>query len=156
MTSSNQESSGIKGSNDHSRSRRIRVYQRIFSIILLIVLISVPVFYSWPAPSKTKITAVKLNVRIHALSETQISIIVSAVDESGKLDPTRDDEVELHFEGSTTSKLENSKVRLENGTARVGLHVLQKETSFLKAKWIRGPTPLKDATILVSPLMWDY
>lgn len=98
----------------------------------------------------------KLNIKVHAVSETQISVIVSAVDESGKLDSTRDDKVELSFEGTTTSKLEYSKVRLENGEARVGLHVLQKETSFIKAKWISGPTHLRDAKALVSPLMWDY
>ena len=97
-----------------------------------------------------------MNIKVHAVSETQISIIVTAVDESGKLDSTREDEVELSFEGVSISKLEHSKVRLENGEARVGLHVLQKETSFLKAKWISGPTPLRDAKALVSPLMWDY
>ncbi|MCW4042507.1 MAG: hypothetical protein NWE90_02130 [Candidatus Bathyarchaeota archaeon] len=45
---------------------------------------------------------------------------------------------------------------MENGEARVGIEVLLKESSFLKAKWISGPTPLRDAKILVSPLMWDY
>lgn len=120
------------------------------------ILITIPVYYSWPEPSKGQITAAKLNLRIHAESEVKISIIVTAVDETGNLDPTRDDEVELSFEGLTTSKLAHSKVRLENGTARVGLEVVQKETSFLMAKWISGPTPLREAKIIVSPLMWDY
>jgi hypothetical protein len=137
-------------------SKKIRIIQRGFSIILLIILISIPVYYSWPEPSKGQITAVKLHLRVHAESEVKISIIVSAVDETGNLDPARYDEVELFFEGVTTSKLAHSRIRLENGSARVGLEVVQKETSFLIAKWISGPTPLRDAKILVSPLMWDY
>jgi hypothetical protein len=119
-------------------------------------LIIIPVYYSWPEPSKGQITAVKLILRVHAESEVKISIIVSAVDETGNLDPARGDEVELFFEGVTTSKLTHSRIRLENGSARVGLEVVQKETSILIAKWISGPTPLRDAKILVSPLMWDY
>lgn len=119
-------------------------------------MISVPVYYSWPAPSKGEITAVKLNVRVHAESETKIALIISAVDETGELDTKRNDEVELSFEGATSSKLTQSRIKLENGEARVGIEVLQKESSFLKAEWINGPTPLRDAKILVSPLMWDY
>jgi hypothetical protein len=137
-------------------SRKIKIIQTGFSIVLLIILITIPVYYSWPEPSKGQITAVKLNLRVLAESEAKISIIVSAVDETGNLDPTRDDEVELSFESVTTSKLAHSRVRLENGSVRVGLEVVQKETSILMAKWISGLTPLRDAKILVSPLMWDY
>jgi hypothetical protein len=100
--------------------------------------------------------AVKLNVRVYAESEVKITLIISAVDETGELDRKRDDEVELSFEGASFSKLEQSRIKLENGEARVGIEVLQKETSFLRAKWISGPTPLRDTKILVSPLMWDY
>ncbi len=142
--------------NNLTKSKKVRITQRIFSLALLIILISLPVYYSWPAPSKAEITAVKLNVRVHAESETRITIIVAAVDETGNLDTKRDDEIELSFEGATSSKLAQSKVKLENGEARVGIEVLLKESSFLKAKWINGPTPLRDAKILVSPLMWDY
>lgn len=142
--------------NNLKTPRKIRTIQTCFSIFLLTILIIIPVYYSWPEPSKGQITAVKLNLRVHAESEVKISIIVSAVDETGNLDLTRDDEIELSFEGVTTSKLANSRVRLEKGSARVGLEVVQKETSFLMAKWISGPTPLRDAKILVSPLMWDY
>jgi hypothetical protein len=95
-------------------------------------------------------------VRVRAENQTQITIIVSAVDETGKLDTKRDDEVELSFEGLTASKLAQSRVKLENGEARVGIEVSLKESSLLKAKWISGCTPLRDAKILVSPLMWDY
>ena len=139
-----------------SHSKKVRIIQRIFSIALLAILISIPTYYSWPTPTNDEITAVKLNVRVFAESETSIILIVSAVDESGKLDTKRDDEVELSFEGVTTTKLERSRVRLENGKAEVGIEVLLKESSFLNAKWISGPTPLRDAKILVSPLMWDY
>lgn len=142
--------------NNLTKSKRVRITQRIFSLALLIILISLPVYYSWPAPSKAEITAVKLNVRVHAESETNIQIIVTAVDETGNLDTKRDDEVELSFEGATSSKLTQSRVKLENGEARVGIEVLLKESSFLKAKWISGPTPLRDTKVLVSPLMWDY
>lgn len=95
-------------------------------------------------------------MRVHAEGETKITLIVSAVDETGKLDTKRDDEVELSFEGGTSSKLSQSRVKLENGEARVGIEVLLKESSLLNAKWISGPTPLRGAKILVSPLMWDY
>lgn len=142
--------------NNLNKSKKVRVIQRIFSLVFLIILISLPVYYSWPAPSKAEVTAVKLNVRVHAESETRITLIVLAVDETGNLDTKRDDEVELSFEGLTSSKLAQSRVKLENGEARVGIEVLLKESSFLKAKWISGPTPLRDAKILVSPLMWDY
>lgn len=146
----------INRMNNLQTSRKIRIIQTGFSIVLLIILITIPVYYSWPEPSKGQITAVKLNLRIHAESEAKISIIVTAVDETGNLDPTRDDEVELSFEGITISKLAHSRVRLENGSARVRLEVVQKETSFLMAKWVSGLTPLRDAKIIVSPLMWDY
>lgn len=142
--------------NNLTKSKKVRITQRIFSLALLIILVSLPVYYSWPAPSKAEITAVKINVRVLAESETKITIIVVAVDETGNLDTKRDDEIELSFEGATSSKLTQSKVKLENGEARVGIEVLMKESSFLKAKWISGPTPLRDAKILVSPLMWDY
>jgi hypothetical protein len=142
--------------NNLTKSKKVRITQRIFSLALLIILISIPIYYSWPAPSEAEITAVKLNVRVHAESETKITIIVAAVDETGNLDIKRDDEVELSFEGATSSRLAQSKIKLENGEARVGIEVLLKESSFLKAKWISGPTPLRDAKILVSPLMWDY
>lgn len=142
--------------NNLIKSKKVRITQRIFSLALLIILVSLPVYYSWPAPSKAEITAVKLNVRVLAESETKITLIVAAVDETGNLDTKRDDEVELSFEGATSSKLAQSRVKLENGEARVGIEVLLKESSFLKAKWISGPTPLRDAKILVSPLMWDY
>ena len=95
-------------------------------------------------------------MRVHAEGETKITLIVSAVDETGRLDTKRDDEVELSFEGGTSSKLSQSRVKLENGEARVGIEVLLKESSLLNAKWISGSTPLRDAKILVSPLMWDY
>jgi hypothetical protein len=78
------------------------------------------------------------------------------VDETGHLDTKRDDEIELSFEGATSSKLTQTRLKLENGEGRVGIEVLQKESSFLKAEWISGPTPLRDTKILVSPLMWDY
>lgn len=152
----NSFSSVIKDFNGLSKSKKIKIFQRFFSIALLVILISIPLYYSWPAPSKGKITAVKLHVKIHAESAANISVIISAVDESGELDPTRDDEIELSFEGLTISKLASSKIRLEKGEARVGLQVLQKESSFLKAKWVSGPTPLRDTKVLVSPLMWDY
>jgi hypothetical protein len=142
--------------NNLAKSKKVRITQRIFSLALLIILVSLPVYYSWPAPSKAEITAVKINVRVLAESETKITIIVVAVDETGNLDTKRDDEIELSFEGATSSKLTQSRVKLENGEARVGIEVLMKESSFLKAKWISGPTPLRDAKILVSPLMWDY
>ncbi|MFC1505912.1 hypothetical protein ACFLQ6_02460 [Thermoproteota archaeon] len=134
----------------------MRNIQRIFSLVLLIILISIPIYYSWPTPRKDEVTAVKLTVRVFAESETRIILIVSAVDEAGQLDTKRDDEVELSFEGVTTSKLSDSRVTLEKGEAEVGIEVLLKESSFLKATWISGPTPLRDAKILVSPLMWDY
>ena len=109
-----------------------------------------------PPPPKDEVMAVKLNVRVYAETEVDITLIISAVDETGALDTKRDDEVELSFEGASSSKLEQSRIKLENGEARVGIEVLQKESSFLKAKWISGPTPLRDTKILVSPLMWDY
>jgi len=139
-----------------SHSKKVRNTQRVFSIVLLIILISIPVYYSWPAPSKAEITAVKLSVKVHAESETKITLIVAAVDETGQLDTKRNDEVELSFEGATSSKLTQSRVKLKNGEARVGIEVLLKESSFLNAKWISGPTPLRDTKILISPLMWDY
>jgi len=117
---------------------------------------SMSVYYSWPTPSKAKTTAVKLSIVINPVSEVQISVIVSAVDESGKVDTTRNDVVELHFEGTTTTQLEQSRFTLKNGQATIGVKVHSQQSSFLTARWIDGPTPLKDATILFSPLMWNY
>ncbi len=114
-----------------------------------------PVYHSWPTPSKAKIVAVKLKITIHPVSETQISAIVSAIDESGELDTTRDDIVELSFLGGA-SELERSRVNLKNGEATVGIKVYFQQSSFLTARWVSGPTPLKDTTVLVSPLMWNY
>jgi len=138
------------------RWRKVRISQTAFAATLLILLISMSVYYSLPAPSKAKTTAVKLAIVVNPVSEVEISVIVSAVDESGKVDTTRDDLIELHFEGSTTAQLEQSRITLRNGVATVGIKVPSQQSSFLTAKWVDGPTPLKDSTILVSPLMWNY
>lgn len=138
------------------RWRKVRISQTAIAATILILLISMSVYYSLPAPSKAKTTAVKLAIVVNPVSEVEISVIVSAVDESGKVDTTRDDVVELHFEGSTTAQLEQSRITLKNGTETVGIKVPSQQSSFLTAKWVDGPTPLKGSTILVSPLMWNY
>ncbi|MBS7623151.1 hypothetical protein KEJ39_05695 [Candidatus Bathyarchaeota archaeon] len=134
----------------------MKITQTAFAAVLLVALIVMPIYYSWPTPSKAKITAVKLKITIQPISESQISAIVSAVDESGELDTTRDDVVELSFSGTSASELERSRVNLKDGEASVGIKVYLQQSSFLTARWISGPTPLKDATVLVSPLMWNY
>jgi hypothetical protein len=57
---------------------------------------------------------------------------------------------------ATTAQLEQSRVTLKNGQVNVGIKVHSQQSSFLTAKWVDGPTPLKDTTVLVSPLMWNY
>lgn len=148
--------SALSALTDLPKWRKIRITQTAFAATLLIVLIITPIYYSWPTPSKAKITAIKLSITIHPISENQISAIVSAVDESGVVDTTRDDIVELSFEGTSASELEQSRVKLKNGEGRVGIKVYLQQSSFLTARWMSGPTPLKDATVLVSPLMWNY
>lgn len=123
---------------------------------MLIVLVITPIYYSWPPQSKAETIAVKLKITIHPVSEDQISAIVSAVDESGKVDITRDDIVELSFAGTSASELEQSRVRLKNGEASIGIKVYLQQSSFLTVRWVSGPTPLKESTVLVSPLMWNY
>jgi len=141
---------------DLPKWRKVKITQTAFAVAMLIALIVTPIYYSWPAPSKAKIIAVKLSITIHPVSENQISAIVSAVDESGIVDTTRDDTVELSFEGTSASELEQSRVKLNNGEGRVGIKVYLQQSSFLTARWMSGPTPLRDATVLVSPLMWNY
>mgnify|MGYP001040348693 FL=1 len=141
---------------DLPKWRKVKITQTAFAVAMLIALIVTPIYYSWPAPSKAKIIAVKLSITIHPVSENQISAIVSAVDESGIVDTTRDDTVELSFEGTSVSELEQSRVKLNNGEGRVGIKVYLQQSSFLTARWMSGPTPLRDATVLVSPLMWNY
>jgi len=138
------------------RWRKVRISQTAFAATILILCVSMSVYYSLPTPSKAKTTAVKLAIVVNPVSEVEISIIVSAVDESGKVDTTRDDVVELHFEGLTTAQLEQSRVTLRNGVANVGIKVPSQQSSFLTAEWVDGPTPLKGSTILISPLMWNY
>jgi hypothetical protein len=138
------------------RWRKVRISQTVVAVTILILLVSMSVYYSWPAPSKANTTAVKLSIVINPVSEVEISVIVSAVDESGKVDTTRNDVVELHFEGTTTAQLAQSRVTLKNGQVNVGIKVHSQQSSFLTAKWVDGPTPLKDTTVLVSPLMWNY
>ena len=138
------------------RWRKVRIGQTVIAATILILLVSMSVYYSWPAPTKAKTTAVKLSIVINPVSEVEISAVVSAVDESGKVDTTRNDVVELHFEGATTAQLEQSRVTLRNGQVSVGIKVYSQQSSFLTAKWVDGPTPLKDTTVLVSPLMWNY
>lgn len=138
------------------RWRKVRISQTAIAATILILLVSMSVYYSWPTPSKANTTAVKLSIVVNPVSEVEISVIVSAVDESGKVDTTRNDVVELHFEGTTTAQLEHSRVTLRNGQANVGIKVHSQQSSFLTAKWVDGPTPLKDTTVLISPLMWNY
>lgn len=135
--------------------RKVRITQTVFAAAILILLIVTPIYYSWPASTKAKATAVKLKITINPISEDQISAIVAAIDESGNLDTTRDDVVELSIEGSA-SELEQSRVRLKNGEASVRMKIYLQQTSFLRAKWVSGPTPLKGAAVVVSPLMWNY
>jgi hypothetical protein len=138
------------------RWRKIKLTQTAFAAVILVALIAAPVYYSLPAKSESKITAVKLQITINPISEDQIAAIVSAVDESGRLDTTRDDVVELSFKGTTASELERSRVTLKNGEASVNIKVHLQQSSFLTATWVNGPTPLKETTVLVSPLMWNY
>ncbi len=138
------------------RWKKVRISQTVVAATILILLVSTSVYYSWPTPPKAKTTAVKLSIVINPVSEVEISVIVSAVDESGKVDTTRNDVVELHFEGTTTAQLEQSRVTLRNGQVSIGIKVHSQQSSFLTAKWVDGPTPLKDTTVLVSPLMWNY
>jgi len=138
------------------RWRKVRIAQTIFSIFLLSLLVITPVYYSLPAPSKAKLIAVKLQITIRPVSENEIYVIVSAVDEVRNVDASRDDVVELYFGGSSLSKLEQSKVTLKNGQAYVEISVYHQQSSFLTARWVSGPTPLRETTILVSPLMWNY
>jgi hypothetical protein len=138
------------------RSKVVRRSQTIFSAILLVLLISLPIYYSWPTPSKAKPVAVRLTITINAVSDDKLAVIVSAVDESGQLDNTRDDVVDLFFEGASSSELAQSRVSLKNGEVSVGIKMKNLQTSFLTAKWVSGPTPLKEVTTLVSPLMWNY
>ena len=138
------------------RWRKVRISQTAVAATILILLVSMSVYYSWQAPPKPETTAVKLSIVINPVSQVEISVIVSAVDESGKVDTTRNDAVELHFEGTTSAQLEQSRVTLRNGQATVRIKVYSQQSSFLTAKWVDGPTPLKDTTVLVSPLMWNY
>ena len=138
------------------RWKVVRRSQTIFSAILLVLLISLPIYYSWPTPSKAKPVAVRLTITINAVSDDKLAVIVSAVDESGQLDNTRDDVVDLFFEGASSSELAQSRVSLKNGEVSVGIKMKNLQTSFLTAKWVSGPTPLKEVTTLVSPLMWNY
>jgi len=142
--------------NTLPRSKVVRRSQTIFSAILLVLLISLPVYYSWPAPSRAKPVASKLKITIHAISDDKLAVIVSAVDESGQLDNARDDVVDLFFEGASSNEIEQSRVSLKNGEVSVGIKVKNLQTSFLTARWVSGPTPLKEVTTLVSPLMWNY
>jgi hypothetical protein len=142
--------------NTLPRSKVVRRSQTIFSAILLVLLISLPIYYSWPTPSKAKPVAVKLKITIHAVSDDKLAVIVSAVDESGQLDNSRDDVVDLFFEGASSNEIAQSRVSLKNGEVSVGIKVKNLQTSFLTAKWVSGPTPLKEVTALVSPLMWNY
>jgi hypothetical protein len=149
-------SSGNYQSKNFNYSKKIRIIQRVFSLAFLIMLIFLPIYYSLPTPTEAEIAAVKLNVKVHLVSDTEITIIVTAVSETGKLDTKRNDEIELSFEGPTSSKPLQSRAKLENGEARIRLLKKVEVSSILKAKWISGPTPLRDGKILVSPLMWDY
>jgi hypothetical protein len=138
------------------RWKVVRISQTIFSAILLVLVISLPVYYSWPTPSKAKPVASKLMIKIYAITEDRLAAIVSAVDESGQLDNSRDDVINLFFEGASSNEIAQSRVSLKNGEVSVEIKVKNQQTSFLTAKWVSGPTPLKDVTSLVSPLMWNY
>jgi hypothetical protein len=138
------------------RWKVVRRSQTIFSAILLVLVISLPVYYSWPTPSKAKPVASKLMIKIYAITEDRLAAIVSAVDESGQLDNSRDDVINLFFEGASSNEIAQSRVSLKNGEVSVEIKVKNQQTSFLTAKWVSGPTPLKDVTSLVSPLMWNY
>jgi hypothetical protein len=95
-------------------------------------------------------------IKIYAITEDRLAAIVSAVDESGQLDNSRDDVINLFFEGASSNEITQSRVSLKNGEVSVEIKVKNQQTSFLTAKWVSGPTPLKDVTSLVSPLMWNY
>ncbi|MEM3003787.1 MAG: hypothetical protein QXK96_00620, partial [Candidatus Bathyarchaeia archaeon] len=118
---------------DLPRWRKVRITQTTLAAVVLVVLIATPIYYSWPTPSKAKIMAVKLKITIQPISEDQISAVVSAVDESGRLDTTRDDVIELSFRGTSVSELERSRVNLKNGEASVNIRVYFQQSSFLTA-----------------------
>jgi hypothetical protein len=140
----------------YPRWKKIRISQTIFSAAILVILIVSLVYFSLPAPTTAKPIAVKLSLTVHPISEQEIYIIVSAVDELGQIDSTRDDTVELSLEGSSSSTLSQSKITLKNGEGRVGIQIFNQQNAFVKARWVSGETPLKDTAMLISPLMWNY
>ena len=83
---------------------------------------------------------------------TENTIVVGAVTDEGKIDPSRDDVVEFSINHESRLRFtDSSKVKqlqLVNGEAKVNVLSDQlPEVTIMKIKWISGKTPLQNAQV---------
>jgi len=79
-------------------------------------------------------------------------IVISAVSNDGRFDPTRNDLVQILANSESHARLDQSRVNLVNGRAEFTLVDDYEETVIVTVGWISGPTTLKGDSIIVRVL----
>lgn len=125
----------------------------IFTVLTTIVLayrISPPQTFSEP-PEYVNATRIELIGPHKAKAGTEVVILVRAVDDFGRVDKQRTDEIKLIITPPQPSvKLSADKVVLSNGEAVVTLFVREPTKVTISADWVRGPSWLRPSSIVIE------
>lgn len=109
----------------------------------------------WLLPSGTRVTATNLRVIVinpQATVGESYHIVISAVSDNGRFDPTRNDLVQIYANSESHAKLSQSRVNLVNGRAELTLVDDYEEPVIVTVGWISGPTTLRGDSILIQVL----
>ena len=140
-------------------SMHIRKAQRLFSVILLVAMVLTiapnvvsKVQEQVPTPESTGATRLVIfhegyNIELDRSSPLSIR----AVDNTGEIDASRDDIVELNLTSlsymKTQAKLSTTTVKLENGTAQVFVIGTKTELVRITVNWKSGRSELKSSML---------
>jgi len=109
----------------------------------------------WLLPSGTKVTATNLRLIASGPQATvgeRYPIVISAVSDDGRLDPTRNDLVQVYANSESHAKISQSRVNLVDGKAEFTLVDDYVEPVIVTVGWINGPTTLRGDSIIIRVL----
>ncbi|MFC1505593.1 hypothetical protein ACFLQ6_00825 [Thermoproteota archaeon] len=138
-------------------SIQVRKLQRIFSAGILLIIISmvsphVIVISETEDASATRLIIVyeKTPVKVNVPKK----LIVKAVDDKGRVDLSRNDQIELNLTSlsfpKSMAKISQHTLNLVNGTASVTLSGPLKEMLLITVDWKNGKTHLESYEILIQ------
>ena len=118
----------------------------VFTIILITVLAAIILFFFIPQDSQaTKLVVVASTTFIPL--DKPVKLTIKAIDDTGKIDSTRNDFVELYLTSVSYDKpsaqLSTNKIRLIDGIGSVYIQGEVPEVVDITVQWKKGKSPLE-------------